>query len=73
MEEAKATLGAQVCAPVLWERSMRGALERGTTRFIEPGPGVTLAGILRKIDSEAAVVPANAPEDLEAALAAAVG
>ncbi len=73
VEEAKATLGAQVCAPVLWERSMRGALERGTTRFIEPGPGVTLAGILRKIDSEAAVVPANAPEDLEAALAAAVG
>lgn len=73
VEETRETLGAQVCASVLWERSMRGALERGTTRFIEPGPGTTLAGILRKIEPEAAVVAANAPEDLDAALAAAVG
>ena len=42
VEETRETLGAQVCASVLWERSMRGALERGTTRFIEPGPGTTL-------------------------------
>ena len=73
VEETRETLGAQVCASVLWERSMRGALERGTTRFIEPGPGTTLAGILRKIEPEATVVAANAPEDLDAALAAAVG
>lgn len=69
VEEVRATLGAQVCAPVLWERSMRWALENGHTRFLEPGPGTILAGILRKIDAEAEVVPARRPEEIESALA----
>lgn len=68
VDQVRETLAAQVCAPVLWERSMRGALERGTTRFVEPGPGAILAGILRKIDENATVVAATAPADLESAL-----
>lgn len=57
-------LASQVCAPVLWERSMRWALERDVQTFLEPGPGTTLAGIMRKIDGAAVVRSAARPEDL---------
>lgn len=46
-------LAEQVCAPVLWERSMRWALAHGITRFLEPGPGEVLGALLRKIDEGA--------------------
>jgi len=57
-------LARQVCAPVLWERSMRWILGQGVRSFLEPGPGTILAGILRKIDAGAVVRPAATPEDL---------
>lgn len=56
-------LGAQVCAPVLWEKSMGWALSQGVKRFLEPGPGQVLAGLMRKIDSEADVLSAATPEE----------
>lgn len=56
-------LGQQVCAPVLWEKSMRWALDAGIRRFLEPGPGQVLAGLLRKIDQDAEVVSAATPAD----------
>lgn len=43
-------LADQVCASVLWEKSMRLALGRGVRSFLEPAPGEVLAGLLRKID-----------------------
>lgn len=46
-------LAEQVCAPVLWEKSMRWALGQGITTFLEPGPGEVLGGLLRKIDERA--------------------
>jgi len=64
-EEVKELLARQVCAPVLWERSMRWALGQGLRAFLEPAPGTILAGILRKIDPEATVRPAARPSDLE--------
>jgi [acyl-carrier-protein] S-malonyltransferase len=67
--EVRETLATQVCAPVLWERSMRRVLEEGHRRFLEPAPGTILAGILRKIDAEAEVVPVSRPEEVDAALA----
>ncbi len=63
----RAQLAEQVCAPVLWERSMRHALGRGIREFLEPGPGTVLAGILSKIDAEARVRSAAKPADLAAA------
>lgn len=69
VDEVRSTLAAQVCAPVLWERSMRWALGEGHNRFLEPAPGTILAGILRKIDAEAEVVPASKPEEIDTALA----
>jgi [acyl-carrier-protein] S-malonyltransferase len=60
-------LAEQVCAPVLWERSMRLALERGLRAFLEPAPGNVLGGILAKIDPEARVRSIARPEDVESA------
>jgi len=66
-ERIRAQLAEQVCAPVLWERSMRHALAKGISEFLEPGPGTVLAGILSKIDAQARVRSAARPADLAAA------
>ncbi len=60
----KQQLAQQVCAPVLWEKSMRWALDAGLRNFLEPGPGSVLAGIMRKIDAEASVRSAATPADV---------
>lgn len=60
----KQQLAAQVCAPVLWEKSMRWAIAEGLTRFLEPGPGQVLAGLMRKIDEGAVVRSAATPADV---------
>lgn len=52
-EEARDALIRQVTAPVQWERSMRGLLERGVTHFVEVGPGRVLAGLLKRIERSA--------------------
>lgn len=62
-EEIRALLAAQLCAPVLWEASMRHALELGVRSFLEPGPGQVLAGLMRKIDGSAQVRSAAHPSD----------
>jgi [acyl-carrier-protein] S-malonyltransferase len=66
-EAIRGLLAQQVCAPVLWEQSMRWALAHGITRFLEPGPGKVLAGLLSKIDSTAVCRSSAAPADLTAA------
>lgn len=48
--EARDTLARQVVSPVLLEASLRRLLESGVRSFVEPGPGTTLAGFVRKID-----------------------
>jgi [acyl-carrier-protein] S-malonyltransferase len=54
-EAIRTQLANQVCAPVLWEKSMRFALAQNLRRFLEPGPGEVLAGLLRKIDPDVEV------------------
>ncbi len=69
-DEIRSALARQVCASVLWERSMRWALERGVTDFLEPGPGNVLAGLMRRIAKEtgasASVRGVEHPADLDA-------
>ncbi|MBL8859499.1 MAG: ACP S-malonyltransferase [Planctomycetes bacterium] len=62
-------LADQVCAPVLWEKSMRWALAQGLRDYLEPAPGTVLAGIMGKIDAEARVRSAAKPEEAATALA----
>lgn len=68
--EIKAALARQVCASVLWERSMRHALDEGIAEFLEPGPGNVLSGLLRRITKdggpEARVKSVQTPADLDA-------
>jgi [acyl-carrier-protein] S-malonyltransferase len=64
-QEIRGYLADQVCAPVLWEKSMRWALEQNITTFLEPGPGNVLGGILRKIDKDATVRSIQTPSDLD--------
>ncbi len=63
-ERIRALLAAQVCAPVMWEKSMRWALAKGLREFLEPGPGKILAGILGKIDETATCRAAAVPADV---------
>ena len=67
-ETIRAALGRQVCESVLWEASMRHALGRGIARYLEPGPGSVLTGLLRRIAKEVGASPevrnVENPEDV---------
>lgn len=65
-EEIRTRLAEQVCCSVLWERSMRTAIELGHKSFLEPGPGTVLAGIMSKIDETATVSAAAKPAEAQA-------
>src|SRR5262245_30566915 len=56
-DEIKSALARQVCASVLWERSMRHALARGIMDYLEPGPGNVLCGLMRRIGKDAGANP----------------
>ncbi|QWV94559.1 ACP S-malonyltransferase [Geomonas oryzisoli] len=52
----KPLLVEQVCAPVLWEQIIQNIVAAGVTNFVEIGPGKVLAGLVKRIDKEAACV-----------------
>ena len=64
--EIPARLVEQVCAPVLWEKSMRYLLSQGFTRFIELGPGTVLSGFMKRIDKNAQMLNVGDTTSLEA-------
>ncbi len=66
--EARATLSRQVVAPVLFERSLRFLVDQGVARLVEPGPGRTLSGFLRKIDRRQPVENYDGADHVRAAL-----
>lgn len=68
-EVIRQNLSAQVCAPVLWEASMRWATEQqDVANYVEPAPGRVLAGLMKKINPDAQVRSLAEPEDLSADL-----
>ena len=51
-ETIKATLIAQITAPVRWTQSVQNMIADGATHFIELGPGAVLQGLVKKINKE---------------------
>lgn len=51
----KALLVTQVCAPVLWEQSVRKMVSLGVDRFVEVGPGKVLSGLVKRISKESLI------------------
>ncbi|PUB35478.1 [acyl-carrier-protein] S-malonyltransferase [Elizabethkingia sp. YR214] len=50
-EEIKQNLIKQLTGPVKWTQSVRNMIKDGATNFVEVGPGKTLQGLIKKIDS----------------------
>ena len=51
-EEIKKNLIAQLTGPVKWTQSVQNMIKDGADNFIEVGPGKTLQGLIKKINSE---------------------
>lgn len=51
-EEIKNNLIAQLTGPVKWTQSIQNMIKDGATSFVEVGPGKTLQGLIKKINSE---------------------
>jgi len=56
---------AQLIGPVRWQQSMEYLLGQGVGRFYEIGPGRVLAGLMRRINRQAAVISLNSKEAIE--------
>jgi [acyl-carrier-protein] S-malonyltransferase len=67
-DEAKALLVQQVVGRVRWRETIQQLTARGVTQFIEVGSGKVLAGLVKRIAPDAAVVSVETPTDIEAVL-----
>ena len=64
-EDIKGTLSQQIDSPVRWEMIVRSMIESGIDTFVEIGPGSTLTGLIRKIDSSVRTFNASDVKGLE--------
>jgi [acyl-carrier-protein] S-malonyltransferase len=69
-DEVRAALKAQLTAPVRWMDCVATLTALGATRFVELGPGSTLAGLGRRIQGDASWQSAATPGAVREALAA---
>ncbi len=53
--QVRALLARQVSSPVCWMQSVKTMISEGVDTFVEIGPGRTLTGFIKKIDSSVAV------------------
>lgn len=64
-DEVKPLLIKQVSSSVRWQQSVETMIADGVDRFVEIGPGKTLAGFVKKISRDAAIVNIEKLKDLE--------
>ena len=57
-DEIKKNLIAQLTGPVKWTQSVQNMIKDGASNFVEVGPGKTLQGLIKKINSEVSVASA---------------
>ena len=62
----KALIAAQVKSPVRWQKTVENLVEWGADSFIEVGVGKTLAGLIKRINSEVKAVNIETKEGLDA-------
>jgi [acyl-carrier-protein] S-malonyltransferase len=67
--DARLGLIDQICAPVLWEQSIRRLRAEGADCFIEVGPGRVLTGLMRQIEAGLQAVNVEDSKSLEKTLA----
>ena len=57
-EEIKANLIKQLTGPVKWTQTVQNMIKDGAMQFVEVGPGKTLQGLIKKVDSTVEVASA---------------
>lgn len=62
-EAIKELLIQQITQPVRWEQNLRWLLEHAEGEYIEPAPGKTLRGHMRRIDRQVKVTGYDQPPD----------
>lgn len=67
-EEIRRALIEQLTHPVPWTGTIRQLIVRGTTRFLECGPGRVLSGLGKRIDRQAEWLALETPRGIENAL-----
>ena len=67
-DEAKALLVQQVVGRVRWRETIQLLVAHGVTQFVEVGSGKVLAGLVKRIVPDAAVVSVENPVDIETVL-----
>ncbi|MGH7586992.1 MAG: ACP S-malonyltransferase [Gemmatimonadota bacterium] len=60
----------QLTAPVRWTACVERLRELGAVRFLEPGPGAVLTGLLKRIDRNLGGQAVGGPEEVETLAAA---
>jgi [acyl-carrier-protein] S-malonyltransferase len=59
--------GRQMTSPVRWVETVQAMMRDGVTRFYEAGPGKVLAGLVKRIDRNAEVIPCGSWDEIAAA------
>jgi len=57
----------QMTSPVRWLDTVQNMVRGGVTRFYEVGPGKVLAGLVKRIDRNAEVIPCGTWDEIAAA------
>jgi len=70
VDEIRANLIAQVTNPVQFVRCVQSARSLGVERIIETAPGRVLAGLIRRIEPEIEIIPAESADSVRALLPA---
>lgn len=66
----RSRLLAQLTAPVRWTACVERLRELGAGRFVEPGPGAVLTGLLKRIDRDLHGQAIGGPDEVESLAAA---
>jgi [acyl-carrier-protein] S-malonyltransferase len=64
--DLRADVIGQMQSRVRWTESVQFMVKQGLTTFVEVGSGAVLAGLVKRIDDNAATLPLGTPQDFEA-------